>query len=153
MMIVVVLRTHQERQMVAGVRRQRVLDDVVEPESGSYHVAPHERDAQHRRNHIAEYVLDGVRVNGRPRNRGGKFVMFLVDDFVQVLVVQQSMAVVETNLPHEHANDKVPHDGRQRRKNSDIWQVLVDRQVKTDVRQGSPNDELVEQDRFDDLDR
>lgn len=109
-MIIVILRAHQERQMIAGVRRQRILDDVVEPESRSHHVALHQRYAQHRRNHVAEDVLDGVRIDGSPRYRGRKFVMLLVDDLVQVLVMQQPMAVVETNLPHEYANDDVPHD-------------------------------------------
>lgn len=78
-MVVVVLGTWEERQMVPAVVPHGVDDDQREPESGRSQVALHQVDADDRWNHVAYDVLHRVAVHGGPSERGRPLVVPFMD--------------------------------------------------------------------------
>uniref|UniRef100_A0A182J0C0 Uncharacterized protein n=1 Tax=Anopheles atroparvus TaxID=41427 RepID=A0A182J0C0_ANOAO len=79
----------EERHVVTGMARDRVLDDEREPDRGGQYVATHQLRPKQRRQQIPEHVLDRMRVDGGPGDRCRELVVLLVDQPVQVLGVEQ----------------------------------------------------------------
>lgn len=103
----------------------------------------HQANAQHRRNHIAEYVLDRVGVHGCQRDRGGELVVLLVNDFVQIFVMQQPVAVVETNLPQDATDWEITNHFENRWKHTNFGMAFGE-EMKQNVRQRKSHEELVD---------
>lgn len=147
-MIIVSLGAAQHRQMVSRMGRQGVVHHVREPNQGCYKVALHQADAQQRWNHVAKNVLDRMGVQSGPRDRCSELVMLFVNDPVQVSVVQQSVTVVEANLPQDNANEKVAQDFERRWQDSNVRICVLGEQVEEDVRQRKAYQDLIDKSGF-----
>lgn len=109
-MIVVRFVAGQERHMITGVSSNGVLNDKCQPQGGGKDMAPHKLDSKQRRQEVAEDMLDRMSIDGCPSNRCCEFMMFLMDSFIQILPVQQSVTVVKSKLPADGTDDEITDD-------------------------------------------
>lgn len=103
MMKVVRFGAGKEGQVIAGVGIQRGEYGQCKPQPSRGHVTTHQEYAQKRRQQIAEYVLNRMAIDGRDRYGCGPLMMLLVYELVDVLVVEQTVRVVEAQLLHQYA--------------------------------------------------
>lgn len=73
-------------------------------------MAAHEKDAQEGRQQVAKDVLNGMAIDGRHRDGGRPLMMLLMDVLVDVLVVQQTVRIVESQLLHQDAHGQLKAD-------------------------------------------
>lgn len=67
-------------------------------------MAAHKEYAQKWWHQIAEYMLDWMAIDRCHRYGGGPFVMLLMYELIDVLVMQQAMRVIESQLLHQYAD-------------------------------------------------
>lgn len=121
-MIVVLFGATEHRQMVTGVVDHRVHHDKQHPDGDGHRMAGTERWSHVHRQQIADDELEGMGVHGGPGHRGRPLMVLLVDVLVPEAGVQQSVAVVEGDLPGHDTDDHVPQNDVDRGQDTYIGQ-------------------------------
>lgn len=67
-------------------------------------MAAHQEYAQKRWQQVTEYMLNGMAIDGRDRYWCGPLMMLLMYKLIDVLVVQQTVRIVEAQLLHQYAH-------------------------------------------------
>jgi hypothetical protein len=100
----------EEGEMVTGVRVQGRQQRQSEPEPGRGDVGAHNEHPQEGGQKVGEEMLDRVAVDCGDGDRGGPFVVLLVDDLVEVTIVEESVGVVESGLFDEDVHGQFVQD-------------------------------------------
>uniref|UniRef100_A0A182QWH9 Uncharacterized protein n=1 Tax=Anopheles farauti TaxID=69004 RepID=A0A182QWH9_9DIPT len=151
-MVVVRLVAAQVRHVVPRVAGDGVLDDERQPQGGRQHMATHQLYAEQRWQQIAEDVLDRMRVDGGPGDRCRKLVVLLVDQLVQMLRVEQPMAVVEPKLPSGGTDQQITHHLVEGRECTHVhFCAACDQGTETEQGDRQTDQQLVDQHGPDDL--
>lgn len=110
MVIVVLPRVEEKRNVIAGMVHNGVHHDIQKPNSNSHRMTLADGRPNEDRDLIAQDKLQRMAVHDGPCHRRGPLVVDLVDVLVPESGMQKAMAVVESHFPGHDTDRKVPQE-------------------------------------------
>lgn len=111
----------------------------------------HNQDPKEGWENIAEDVLNGMAIDCSHGYRSCPFVMLFVDEFVDVLAVEEAMGVVEANLLHQDAYCQLQENPVECGQLSIGHNASESHYLVCQEAHGNTHDKLIEQHRDNDL--